>query len=446
MRRLPKPLLSTLLSALTLSAFAQYRTPSYGELYESDASAELRRCVEYLASPLLEGRAAGSRGEKEAAIYLSSELEKSGIDVLSGKEGEVFGVKLPQGDTLVSRNVVGYIPGYDKTLKERYIVIGARLDGPGTRVMTRNGEEVSVLFPGANGNASGVAMLLKLARTLQTNSVLLPRSVLIVGFGASLGQQAGAWYFLNRSFPDAGKIDAMINLDMVGSGGGFYAWCASNPDLTNALKALSSTLQPAKPEIITQEPVASDHRAFYDKKIPAVFFTSGMYREYNTPQDTPSIVSYESMERMSEYIYHFALSLSTGTAPRFDSGEEVKKADEQLRQSGVVPYYECDWKPSFLGSTDPKVFLQKWVYVYLRYPQECVREGVHGRVLVDFVIDERGKVRDVKVLKGVDPRLDEEAVRVISASPDWKPGRVRGKKVRAGMSLYVEFRLEKKKK
>ena len=65
-------------------------------------------------------------------------------------------------------------------------------------------------------------------------------------------------------------------------------------------------------------------------------------------------------------------------------------------------------------------------------------------MLVDFVIDERGKVRDVKVLKGVHSSLDEEAVKVIAASPDWKPARVRGRKVKCEMSLYVEFRLKKR--
>ena len=53
----------------------------------------------------------------------------------------------------------------------------------------------------------------------------------------------------------------------------------------------------------------------------------------------------------------------------------------------------------------------------MKYPKEAVKNGIQGRVLVDFVIDEKGKVRDVKVLKGVDPLLDEEAVRIISASP-----------------------------
>ena len=80
----------------------------------------------------------------------------------------------------------------------------------------------------------------------------------------------------------------------------------------------------------------------------------------------------------------------------------------------------------------------------MKYPEEAIRQGIQGRVLVDFIIGEDGKIRDVKVLKGADPLLDEEAVRIISASPAWKPGKVMGKKVSSEMSLYVEFRLEKK--
>ena len=67
-----------------------------------------------------------------------------------------------------------------------------------------------------------------------------------------------------------------------------------------------------------------------------------------------------------------------------------------------------------------------------------------GQVLVRFVIDEKGKITDVQVLKGVDELLDQEAVRVIAASPTWKPGTLNGKKIKASMSLYVEFRLEKR--
>jgi TonB family protein len=64
--------------------------------------------------------------------------------------------------------------------------------------------------------------------------------------------------------------------------------------------------------------------------------------------------------------------------------------------------------------------------------------------MVEFVIEKDGKVTGVRVLKGVSEELDAEAVKVISASPKWKPGKVSGNKVRSSISLPVEFRLEKK--
>ena len=73
-----------------------------------------------------------------------------------------------------------------------------------------------------------------------------------------------------------------------------------------------------------------------------------------------------------------------------------------------------------------------------------MEKGIQGTVHVNFIIDKDGKVTDVKVARSVDPLLDEEAVRVVSASPKWRPGRLRGQKVRTSMTIPVEFRLEKK--
>ena len=71
-------------------------------------------------------------------------------------------------------------------------------------------------------------------------------------------------------------------------------------------------------------------------------------------------------------------------------------------------------------------------------------EGTQGRVQVDFIVEKDGRVTNVKVSKGVSEELDAEAVKVISASPKWRPGRVNGEKVRTAMTIQVEFRLEKK--
>ena len=77
----------------------------------------------------------------------------------------------------------------------------------------------------------------------------------------------------------------------------------------------------------------------------------------------------------------------------------------------------------FLNSADPRAFLDKWVYQYLKYPEAALMEGIQGRVMVDFIIGKDGKVSDVRVVKGVSPELDAEAVKVVSASPKWRPGR-----------------------
>lgn len=434
-----------LLSLCVFSAAAQFRTSSWRELEESETAGRLKEHISFLSSAMLEGRLAGSAGEAEAAEYVSSVLTGYGVDIFPGISGASFGMKQADGDTLTSRNVLGFIPGYDRTLRDHYIVIGARLDNLGTRTVNVNGEDVVKTYYGANGNASGLAMMLELARMLSTNKVLLKRSVIFAAFGASSQMFAGSWYMLNRSFTDVDKIDAMINLDMVGTGsGGFYAYTASNEDLNAVLTSLAGTLQPVHPRLVSLEPVGSDHRSFYDKEIPAVLFTTGMYPEYNTEKDSESIIEYDDMEREMEYIYNFTLKLANGARPEFRRDEDSKR--RILPDRDVVPYYDCDFRPTFLGSNDPAVFLKRWVYVYLKYPKEAVNEGIQGKVQVDFIINEKGKVTDVTVRKGVDPLLDEEAVRIISASPDWKPGRINGEKVKCAMSVYVEFKLEKKKR
>jgi len=428
-----------------IPAEAQFRDgASYADLEDSETVRAFKEHVSTISAAVMEGRKAGSEGERMTAEYVTGIFKKYGVDVLSGKDGDVFGIRQENGDTLTSRNVIAFIQGGDKSLRNKYIVIGARMDNLGTDTMTIDGRTVERTYYGANGNASGLAMMLELARMLQTNSPLLGRSVLFVAFGASRQTFAGSWYFLNRAFSEVADIDAMINLDMVGTGvDGFYAYTSSNADMNEVLKSMAGQLQPILPTLTAQEPFPSDHRAFYGKEIPSIFFTTGHYPEYGTERDTQSIIDYDTMERELEYVYNYSVALINGPKPIFNPSD-LSKLTKSKGDDTVVPYYDCDYRPSFLGSRDPRVFLEKWVYTYMKYPKEAVKNGIQGRVLVDFVIDEKGKIRDVKVLKGVDPLLDAEAVRIISASPDWKPGWLMGKKVKSRMSLYVEFRLEKK--
>ena len=327
-------------------------------------------------------------------------------------------------------------------LRNQYIVVGARLDNLGTMTMTVDGKQVERVYYGANGNASGLAMMLELARMIQTNSILFRRSILFVAFGSSNETFAGSWYFLNRSFKDAALIDAMINLDMLGTGyNGFYAYTSSNADLNALLRTQTGELQPILPELTAQEPYPSDHRAFYSKQIPSVLFTTGRYAQHNTDKDTQSIIDYENMERELEYIFNFTVSLAnTNMTLAFNSSDvEIKNV-----QDDVVQYFDCDQRPQFFGSSDLRHFLKEWVYQYLKYPSLAMQTGVQGTVMVEFIIEKDGKISNVRVVKGVSDELDAEALKVVQASPKWKPGKVSGNKVRSSVTVPVEFRLEKK--
>lgn len=429
---------------LPVFSSAQFRSGSaYDDLYDGETVSSLKSHVRELSAAHLEGRKAGSEGEKAAAEYVASMFTKYGVDMITPASGEVFGVKKENGDTLTSRNVIGFVQGYDKDLRDHYVVVGARLDNLGTMTMTVDGKPVDRVYYGANGNASGLSMLVELARMVQTNSMLFRRSVLFVAFGASSETFAGSWYFLNRSFSDAEKIDAMINLDMLGTGyNGFYAYTASNSELNAIIRMLSGELQPVLPEIVAAEVYPSDHRAFYDREIPSVHFTTGRYPEHNTDRDTQSVIDYEMMEKELEYLYNFTVALAnTGSELAFRNSEATSR---EAFHGDAYGFNEVDQRPMFLNSADPSQFLEKWVYQYLKYPEKAVIEGVQGRVMVAFVIEKDGKVSDVRVVKSVSPELDAEAVKVVSASPKWKPGRLAGEKVRTSMTIPVEFRLEKK--
>lgn len=438
-------LLPAVLLLFTQAVSAQFRTGGsvYDDMYDSETVHALKEHVSYLSSAALEGRKAGSEGERDAAAYVGKILKEYGIDLISPVDGQEFGIAREGADTLTSRNVVGFLQGWDKSMNGRYIVIGARLDNLGMDTYLLDGIETPRIYYGANGNASGLAMLLELASRLSTNRVLLRRSVLLVAFGASEETLAGSWYFLNRSFSDADRIDAMVNLDMLGTGGrGFYAYTSSNEDLDRGVRALQGELLPIQAQLTMEEPYSSDHRAFYDKEIPSILFTTGRYPEHGTGRDSFDIIDFDSMERELEYIYTYTAALCNGPRPLFR--QDGLPASAPMKEA--ISWNDCDVKPIFLTSSDPSFFLEKWVYQYLKYPKYAVENGIQGRVFVDFIIDESGNVTDVRISRGIHTSLDEEALRVISASPKWRPGRHRGKKVKVAMTVPVDFRLERNTK
>ena len=87
--------------------------------------------------------------------------------------------------------------------------------------------------------------------------------------------------------------------------------------------------------------------------------------------------------------------------------------------------------------------MKKFFNNNLNYPTTCMEQGIQGRVIVQFVVDENGNITDTQVVKRVNPYLDKEALRLISIMPPWNPGTQRGIPVRVRFTMPVTFRLSK---
>ena len=115
------------------------------------------------------------------------------------------------------------------------------------------------------------------------------------------------------------------------------------------------------------------------------------------------------------------------------------EVEEEVVEEEAIPFQLVEEKPSFQGG-DANQF-SKWVNSRLQYPEIAKENGVQGRVTLQFTVEKDGTVTKVRVLRGVDPSLDKEAVRVVSMSPKWKPGKQRDRAVPVTYTFPVIFQL-----
>lgn len=389
----------------------------------------------------MDGRRAGTPGERRAADYLYAALQDAGVLMLTDSLGQDF--RIASGGTeIASQNIVGIVEGSDPELREEYIVVGARYDHLGTHTMQIDGEPVVQLYPGADCNASGVAVLIELARMVAEYKGLFRRSVLFVGFGAGEQGMAGAWYFVNRAFEQIRDVKAMVDLDCIGrSGDGHPLMLFSRLQRID----LDYILDKTREEPVVTAPVLSqgvlppsDYLPFYEREIPVFLFTTGTAREHRTIRDTPRLLDYEGMAASCNYLYAFLRVTA--------SLDEISRANaaaggNPAREERVYSVTDCDVRPQFFHSNE-KHFLQSWVYKYLKYPSRAIARNLQGQVLVSFIVEKDGSVTNVTVDHGVHELLDDEAVRVVAVSPKWIPGQIKGRKVRTRIVIPVEFRLK----
>jgi protein TonB len=113
--------------------------------------------------------------------------------------------------------------------------------------------------------------------------------------------------------------------------------------------------------------------------------------------------------------------------------EEEEVADEEV-------FFIVEDMPSFQGKGQEG--FREWIAQNLRYPEIAAENGISGKVYVQFAVNSKGQVVDAVVVRGVDPALDKEAIRVVMSSPKWTPGRQRGKPVKVQFTFPINFVLQ----
>ena len=133
------------------------------------------------------------------------------------------------------------------------------------------------------------------------------------------------------------------------------------------------------------------------------------------------------------------ISLDDSDDMGFEIQDYIEETVEEVVEEEAIPFQLVEKKPSFNGG-DANEF-SKWVNERLNYPEIAKENGVQGRVMLQFTVNADGTVSNVKVLRGVDPSLDKEAVRVVSSSPKWTPGKQRDRNVKVTYTFPVIFQL-----
>lgn len=106
-----------------------------------------------------------------------------------------------------------------------------------------------------------------------------------------------------------------------------------------------------------------------------------------------------------------------------------------------IPFAAVEDKPLFNGGK-PNVEFARYIAKHLKYPEIAAENGVYGKVTLQFFIDKNGNLVDPVIIRGVDPALDAEALRVVLASPKWTPGKQRNKPVKVSYTFPINFRLQ----
>lgn len=261
----------------------------------------LKQHVETLASPEFGGRRGA--GARKAEAYIAGKLRALGLEPLF--EGRFTqDIPGPEEGTVIGRNVGAVLRGGDPELADEFVLLSAHYD--------HLGSPGGVLYPGADDNASGIAMLLEVARSLADSPDRPRRSVLFVAFDLEENGLWGSRYLVEHPPVPLDQIGLFLTADLIaGSLGGvcddqvFVIGSERAPEVRPWIES-AATDQPVEVAMVGTDLLVvdrSDYGPFRLRSIPYLFFSTGESPRYHTPDDTPESLDYPKLEAISQVIH-----------------------------------------------------------------------------------------------------------------------------------------------
>ncbi|MEI6142087.1 MAG: M20/M25/M40 family metallo-hydrolase [Mariniphaga sp.] len=242
--------------------------------------------------------------------------------------------------TVPTRNVVMVLPGEDPILKNEYIILGGHFDHLGMGGSSSRQQDTVAVHPGADDNASGVGMILELVQKLAATPNSHKRSIAVVAFSGEEEGLLGSKQFVDHPEIDLTKVNAMVNLDMVGRLNENSMLQIGGVGTAEPLKKMiyadvDTTV--LKLSLSEEGYGPSDHASFYGKNIPVLFISSGAHLDYHTPADKWEKVNYPGMVKIADVTYKMITDLANmNTKLAFLEAGPKEQVSRGLRKKGVT--------------------------------------------------------------------------------------------------------------
>src|SRR5947209_4038788 len=292
---------------------------------------ELQAHVYRLASPEFMGRK--GPGGARTARHLAAAFARLKLQPAFGKS---YFQPIPwllggdqQKDSFIGRNVGAVLPGGDPKLKDEWIVLSAHYD--------HLGKEGGVLYPGADDNASGVAMLLEVAERLALQKERPRRTILFVAFDQEEAGLLGSCHFATHPPRDIRKLKAFLTADMLGRSMAnvmdeyvFALGSENSPRLRQLIEEVKP-LPGLKVARVGADLIGtrSDYGPFRDRGVPFLFFSTGQHPDYHRPSDLPERLDYVNLRRICLWISDLTARLANDDeAPAWDRAGLPPDLDE----------------------------------------------------------------------------------------------------------------------